>query len=116
MRRKGRCITFSVLKFHAFNAWLTYTLIINNTILSSYLGNYVFNIIRTCHKQFYKIVKKVEIQIAKEGSKTIQEKIQVAQNVLKICEKNDGDKLSSSRILDKLMETLDRDDNFLTED
>ena len=32
--------------------------------------------------------KKVEIQIAKEGSKTIQEKIQVAQNVLKICEKN----------------------------
>ena len=39
--------------------------------------------------------KKVEIQIAKEGSKTIQEKIQVAQNVLEICEKNDGDKLSS---------------------
>ena len=33
--------------------------------------------------------KKVEIQIAKEGQKTIQEKIQVAQNVLKICEKND---------------------------
>ena len=28
--------------------------------------------------------KKVEIQIAKEGSKTIQEKIQVAQNVLRI--------------------------------
>ena len=61
--------------------------------------------------------KKVEIQIAKEGSKTIKEKIQVAQNVLKICEKNDGDKLiSSSRILDKLMETLDGEDNFLTED
>ena len=61
--------------------------------------------------------KKVEIQIAKEGSKTIQEKIQVAQNVLKICEKNDGDQLSSSsRILDKLMETLDGEDNFLTED
>ena len=31
--------------------------------------------------------KKVEIEIAKEGSKTIQEKIQVAQNVLKIVEK-----------------------------
>ena len=60
--------------------------------------------------------KKVEIQIAKRGSKTIQEKIQVAQNVLKFCEKNDGDKLSSSRILDKLMETLDGEDNFLTED
>ena len=39
--------------------------------------------------------KKVEIQIAKEGSKTIKEKIQIAKNVLKICEKNDADKLSS---------------------
>ena len=60
--------------------------------------------------------KKVEIQIAKEGSKTIQDKIKVAQNVLEICKKNERDKLSSSRILDKLMETLDGDDNFLTED
>nr|WP_075488377.1 hypothetical protein [Prochlorococcus marinus] len=60
--------------------------------------------------------KKVEIQIAKVGSKTIQEKIQVAQNLLEICEKNEGEKLSSSRILDKLMATLDDEDNFLTED
>tara|TARA_B100000161_G_C33287767_1_gene297160 strand:+ start:164 stop:430 length:267 start_codon:yes stop_codon:yes gene_type:complete len=60
--------------------------------------------------------KKVEIQIAKEGSKTNQEKIQVAQNLLEICEKNEGDKLSSSRILDKLMESLDDEDNFLTEE
>ena len=60
--------------------------------------------------------KKVEIQIAKEGSKTIQDKIQVAQNLLEICEKNEGDKLSSSKILDKLKETLDDEDNFLTED
>ena len=60
--------------------------------------------------------KKVEIQIAKEGSKTIKEKIQVAQNVLEICEENDKDKLSSSSILYKLMETLDGEDNFLTED
>ena len=60
--------------------------------------------------------KKVEIQIAKEGSKTIQEKINVAQNVLEICKKKDGDKLSSSIILDKLMETLDGEDDFLTED
>ena len=60
--------------------------------------------------------KKVEIQIAKEGPKTIQDKIQVAQNVLKICEKKDGDQLSSSRILDKLMETINDEDNFLTED
>ena len=53
----------------------------------------------------------------KEGSKTIQEKIQVAQKCLKkFVKKNDGDKLSSSRILDKLMETLDGEDNFLTED
>ena len=60
--------------------------------------------------------KKVEIQIAKEGSKTIKEKIQVAQNLLEICEKNEGNKLSSSRILDKLMETINDEDNFLTED
>ena len=60
--------------------------------------------------------KKVEIQIVKEGSKSIQEKIQVAQNLLENCQKNEGDKLSSSRILDKLMESLDGEDNFLTED
>ena len=60
--------------------------------------------------------KKVEIQIAKEGSKNIQEKIKVAQNVLENCEKNDRDKLSSSKILDELMETLEGEDNFLTED
>ena len=60
--------------------------------------------------------KKVEIQIAKEGSKTIQEKIAVAQKILEICKKNEGDKLSSSRILDKLMESINDEDNFLTED
>ena len=60
--------------------------------------------------------KKVEIQIAKEGSKTIEEKIEVAQNLLEICQKDDGHKLSSSRILDKLMESINDEDNFLTED
>ena len=60
--------------------------------------------------------KKVEIKIVKEGSKTIQEKIQVAKNLLEICKNNEGDKLSSSRILDKLMETINDEDNFLTED
>ena len=60
--------------------------------------------------------KKVEIKISKEGSKTIQEKIQVAKNLLEICKKNERDKLSSSRILDKLMETINDEDNFLTED
>ena len=60
--------------------------------------------------------KKVEIQIAKEGSKTIKEKIKVAQNLLEICEQNERNKFSSSRILDKLMESINDEDNFLTED
>ena len=60
--------------------------------------------------------KKVEIKIAKQGSKTIEEKIQVAQDLLEICVKDEGGNLSSSKILDKLMETLDGEDNFLTED
>ena len=60
--------------------------------------------------------KKVEIQIAKKGSKTIEEKRKVAQDLLKICEKDNGNKLSSSKILDKLMSTLDNEDNFLIED
>ena len=59
--------------------------------------------------------KKVEIQIAKKGSTTIQEKRIIAQELLNIC-KNEEKKQSSSRILDKLMESLDNDDNFLTED
>jgi len=60
--------------------------------------------------------KRVEIEIAKEGSKNMKEKIQVAQNLLEICQKNERDKFSSSKILDKLMETLEDEDNFLTED
>ena len=60
--------------------------------------------------------KKVEIQIAKKGSKTIEEKRQVAKDLLTICEKDDENKSSSSKILDKLMESLDGEDNFLTED
>ena len=60
--------------------------------------------------------KKVEIQIAKKGSKTIEEKRQVAQDLLKICEKDNGNKLSSSKILDQLMSTLENEDNFITED
>ena len=60
--------------------------------------------------------KKVEIKIAQQGSKTIEEKIQVAQDLLKMCKKDEGQKISSSKILDKLMETLDDEDNFLTED
>ena len=60
--------------------------------------------------------KKVEIQIAKKGSKTIEEKRQVAQDLLRTCENDNGNKLSSSRILDKLMSTLENEDNFITED
>ena len=60
--------------------------------------------------------KKVEIQIAKQGSKTIEEKRQVAQDLLKLCEKDNGNKLSSSKILDKLMSTTENEDNFMTED
>ena len=60
--------------------------------------------------------KKVEIKIAQKGSKTLEEKRQVAQDLLKICKKDERQKISSSKILDKLMETLDDEDNFLTED
>ena len=60
--------------------------------------------------------KKVEIQIAKKGSKTIEEKRQVAQDLLKTCENDNENKLSSSKILDKLMSTLENEDNFITED
>ena len=60
--------------------------------------------------------KKVEIQIAKKGSKTIEEKRNVAQDLLKTCKKENGKQLSSSKILDKLMSTLENEDNFMTED
>ena len=60
--------------------------------------------------------KKVEIQIAKTGSKTIEEKRKVAQNLLKKCETDNSNKFSSSKILDKLMSTLENEDNFMTED
>ena len=60
--------------------------------------------------------KKVEIQIAKKGSKTIEEKRQVAQDLLKICKNDNGNKLSSSKILDQLMSTMENEDNFITED
>ena len=60
--------------------------------------------------------KKVEILIAKKGSKTIEEKRQVAQDLLKTCANENSKKLSSSKILDQLMSTLESEDNFLTED
>ena len=60
--------------------------------------------------------KKVEIQISKKGSKTIEEKRQVAQELLNKFKKDNANKLSSSKILDQLMSTLKNEDNFLTED
>ena len=60
--------------------------------------------------------KKVEIKIAKKGCKTIEEKRAVARDILQLCEKDNGKKLSSSKILDKLMSTLENEDNFITED
>ena len=60
--------------------------------------------------------KKVEIEIAKRGSKTIEDKRDVAKDILKLCEKNKENKLSSSKIIDQLMSTLENEDNFMTED
>ena len=60
--------------------------------------------------------KKVEIEIAKKGSKTIEEKRQVAQDILKLCEKDNRKKFSSSKILDELMSALENEENFITED
>ena len=60
--------------------------------------------------------KKVEIQIAKKGSKTIEEKREVAKDLLTACEKDNENKLSSAKILDNLMSTLENEDNFMTED
>ena len=60
--------------------------------------------------------KKVDIEIAKKGSKTIEEKREVAKDVLKICEKDNENKLSSSKILDKLLSTLENEDSFMTEE
>ena len=60
--------------------------------------------------------KKVEIQIAKKGSKTIFEKKEVAAQVLEFCknEKNSG--VDSVGIFNELMEALGNDDNFMVED
>ena len=60
--------------------------------------------------------KKVEIQIAKQGFKSIEEKRKVAQDLLNTCKKDNVKNLSSSKILDKLMSTLENEDNFMTED
>ena len=60
--------------------------------------------------------KKVEIQLAKKNTKTIAEKRQVAQDLLKTCQYDYEKQVSSAKILDKLMATQETEDNFLTED
>ena len=60
--------------------------------------------------------KKVEIQIAKKGSNTIEEKRQVAQDLLDLSKKDNEKKFSSSKILDELMSNLENEENFMTED
>ena len=60
--------------------------------------------------------KKVEIEIAKKDSKTIEEKREVAKDLLKSCAEDVENNKSSSKTLDKLMAVLNDDDNFLTED
>ena len=60
--------------------------------------------------------KKVEIQIANKGCKTIDEKRKVAQLVYETCRKDSANDLNSVKIFDDLMQSLDGNDNFLVED
>jgi len=60
--------------------------------------------------------KKVEIQISKLDSKTIEDKRKVANKVLTICLKEKESGLSSVKLFDDLMESLEGNDNFLVED
>ena len=60
--------------------------------------------------------RKVEIQISKMDSKTIEDKRKVANKVLKICLKENESGLSSVKLFDDLMESLEENDNFLVED
>ena len=60
--------------------------------------------------------RKVEIQISKLDSKTIEDKRKVANKVLTICLKENESGLSSVKLFDDLMESLEENDNFLVED
>ena len=60
--------------------------------------------------------KKVEIQIAKKGCKTIDEKKEVAKQILLFCKKEKSQGVNTIQIFDELMKSLDSDDNFLVED
>jgi len=60
--------------------------------------------------------KKVEIQISKRSSKTIEEKRKIAADVLELCKKEKSEGGGSVHLFDELMESLNNDDNFLVED
>ena len=60
--------------------------------------------------------KKVEIQIARKGIKTIEEKRKIAKDVLDVCNKENSNGSNSGKLFDELMESLNNDDNFLVED
>ena len=60
--------------------------------------------------------KKVEIQISRKGSKTIEQKREIAKDMLSICLKDKNNGNGSVEIFDELMESLNNEDNFLIED
>ena len=60
--------------------------------------------------------KKVEIEISRNNSKTIEQKRKIAKDLLFLCRKKNEVGKSSVKIFDELMETLEDNDNFLVED
>ena len=60
--------------------------------------------------------KKVEMQFSRKSSKTIVEKRKIASELLDFCIKENSNGVSSVQIFDELMESLNKDDNFLVED
>ena len=60
--------------------------------------------------------KKVEIKISKFEKTSIEEKRNIAKDVLLNCQKDIENGQSSVEIFDELMETLGDNDNFIVED
>ena len=60
--------------------------------------------------------KKVEIQISQKSLKTIEEKRNMASDVLELCKRENSQGGGSVQLFDELMESLNNDDNFLIED
>ena len=60
--------------------------------------------------------KKVEIKIAKLGQTSIEEKRNIAKDILFNCQKDKEKGKSSVEIFDELMETLGDNENFMVED